>query len=104
MNHVHIGLCFSCNWAQHKGTAGSCKLQLVLPACFHTMSGIAPETAGPWSAHSMTHISMKRVAYFGSCLLNLRRGQANAEFKTNTTTMRSAAASQPRNMNPMAST
>ena len=25
--------------------------------------GGAPETHGPWSAHSMTHISMKRVAY-----------------------------------------
>lgn len=29
-------------------------------------AGDAPETHGPWSAHSMTHISMKRVAYLGS--------------------------------------
>lgn len=49
-----------------QGTAESC-------AMHRAASSVAyePETAGPWSAHSMTHISMKRVAYFGSCRLNL---------------------------------
>lgn len=42
----------------------------------------------------MTHISMKRVAYFGSCLLNLRRDQGLAELDSIIIIVQSVAASQ----------
>ena len=32
--------------------------------------GQPPDTQGPWSAQSMTHMSMNRVAYFGNERLN----------------------------------
>ena len=60
--NVRNYLPFTCKCLRGLKTGG------LLPRC-----GNIPETQGPWSAHSITHISMKRVAYLGNCLLNHSR-------------------------------
>ena len=49
-----------------------------LPARAVTMVLWAPDTHGPWSAHSTTHISMNLVAYRGSRRLNQSSPMASA--------------------------